>query len=102
MKCPYPNEIVNRIVASADAPTPMATIARHWAAFSPRISRQASQRIGRHTMVKTRCSIVTSWVAWRTGSPPRCWSSGARNRASVPQSIAASATSRTAKRSITQ
>jgi len=102
MKCPYPNEIVNRIVASADAPTPMATIARHCAAFNPRISRQASQMIGRQTIERTMCSIVTSCVACNTGSPPRCWSSGARNRASVPQSIAASATSRTANRSITE
>ena len=62
---------------------------------------RADKSSGMLTIVRTMCSIVTICVAWRIALPGRCLSSGERKSVSVPQSIAARATRRTAKRSIT-
>jgi hypothetical protein len=81
------NACVKRIVATADAPAPITIAASTNRQPRRKTARNAGTRNGSVTSTSTTCSPNTI-----VETPVEC-ASGRRNSASVPQSIAATATS---------
>ena len=91
---PNRNDRVNSVVATAEAPAPMATTA-----ILPRVSSLPNARIARgrngsRTSTRTTCSAKTMVGAASSRA------SGSRSSASVPQSAAASATTQVRSRAL--
>ncbi len=89
---PYLKDRVNSVVATADAPAPMATTATLPPGSSRPKPRNARGRNGSSTTTSTTCSANTIVGAANSRA------SGSRSSASVPQSAAANATTQVRSR----